>query len=203
MHATTHLLYLHGFRSSPQSFKARMMANWMAQHRPDVHWWCPQLPASPRAAMALLQEGVASWPRSSMAVVGSSLGGFYATALACALGCKAVLLNPAIQPARDLERHIGEHAVWQQPDEKIFFKASFIEELRRIGTPDMRGVLHISEQMKAKIFTVIAKGDELLSWREMQAAYAGCPGLLLEGSDHGLSGFAEQLPAVLQFLQLA
>ena len=96
----THLLYLHGFRSSPKSFKARMMADWLARHRPDVHWWCPQLPPSPRQAMQELLAGVQDWPRERMAVVGSSLGGFYATHVAETLGCRAVLLNPAVHPAR-------------------------------------------------------------------------------------------------------
>jgi predicted esterase YcpF (UPF0227 family) len=78
----THLLYLHGFRSSPQSAKARAMAQRMAERHPEVQWWCPQLPPSPKEAMRLILQGTAGWPRGSMAVVGSSLGGFYATALA-------------------------------------------------------------------------------------------------------------------------
>ena len=52
----SHLLYLHGFRSSPQSFKAQRLQAWLAAHRPEVHWWCPQLPPSPREAMALVQR---------------------------------------------------------------------------------------------------------------------------------------------------
>ena len=60
--ARRHLLYLHGFRSSPQSFKAQRLQAWLAAHRPDVHWWCPQLPPSPRAAMALVRDGIAGWP---------------------------------------------------------------------------------------------------------------------------------------------
>ena len=67
----THLLYLHGFRSSPQSNKALTMGHHLALHHPSVHWWCPQLPASPRAAMTLLLQGIRNWPHQSMAVVGS------------------------------------------------------------------------------------------------------------------------------------
>ena len=106
--ATSHLLYLHGFRSSPQSLKARTIAAWVAQHRPDIEWWCPQLPPSPAEAMAMLWERVAAWPAGRSAVIGSSLGGFYATAVAERLGCRAVLLNPAVNPARDLAKYIGE-----------------------------------------------------------------------------------------------
>ena len=94
--AVTHLLYLHGFRSSPQSNKARQVAARVAQRHPRVTWWCPQLPPSPKAAIDMVMQGIAAWPRPHMAVMGSSLGGFYATCAAEATACKAVLLNPAI-----------------------------------------------------------------------------------------------------------
>ena len=63
----THLLYLHGFRSSPQSFKARRMADWMQAHRPDVQWWCPQLPPSPRGALEMVMAGLKTWPAARTA----------------------------------------------------------------------------------------------------------------------------------------
>lgn len=87
--APTHLLYLHGFRSSPQSFKARQVGAWIARHRPDVHWDCPQLPPAPSAAMRLVSKRIESWPHQTTALVGSSLGGFYATVLAERNGCPA------------------------------------------------------------------------------------------------------------------
>ena len=126
---TTHLLYLHGFRSSPQSTKARMTAARVAADHPGVTWWCPQLPPSPRDAMALIDRGIAGWPADRMAVVGSSLGGFYATAVAERLGCRAALLNPAIDPTRDLSAHIGEQTAWHDPAERFFFRPEYIDEL--------------------------------------------------------------------------
>ena len=191
---TTHVLYLHGFRSSPQSLKARTMAQHMASHHPAVHWWCPQLPPSPRAAMRLLRQGIADWPRETMAVVGSSLGGFYATWVAEQTGCRAVLLNPAVQPARDLAKHIGEQTSWHDPQQHFFFKSEFVDELR---TLQCTGLHH-----PGNYFAVIAKGDEVLDWREMQARYAGAHIRLLEGGDHALSDFDAHLPAVMAFLGL-
>ena len=111
---TTHILYLHGFRSSPKSAKAQYMGAWMRAHLPDVHWACPQLPPSPKEAMALVAERLAAWPIERMAVVGSSLGGFYATVVAEGTGCPAVVLNPAINPARDLAGHIGDLTSYDQ-----------------------------------------------------------------------------------------
>jgi predicted esterase YcpF (UPF0227 family) len=190
----THLLYLHGFRSSPLSTKAQMVDRWLAEHRPDILFWCPQLPPSPREAMARVFDGIAAWPRHGMAVMGSSLGGFYAAVVAEAVGCPAVVLNPAVDPARDLARHIGEQTTWQKPEERFYFRPEFVDELRAM-TPAQ---LTRPERYAA----VIAKGDELLDWREMTARHAGAHTLLLDGSDHALSDFDQQLPFALRFLHL-
>jgi len=192
---TTHLLYLHGFRSSPKSFKAQRMAAAVQAGHPGVTWWCPQLPPSPKAAMRMLRETTASWPREGMAVVGSSLGGFYATCLAEETGCRAVLLNPAVDPARDLARFIGEQSSWHDPAEHFYFAPEFVDELRALE----RGPVAHPE----RYFAVIAKGDEVLDWREMTGRYPGVRTRLLEGSDHGLSDFDEYLAEVLAFLRLA
>jgi predicted esterase YcpF (UPF0227 family) len=192
--AATHLLYLHGFRSSPRSFKAQRLQAWLAANRPGVHWWCPQLPPSPAAAWALLQQGTAGWPQGEMAVVGSSLGGFYATAVAEATGCTAVLLNPAVDPARDLARHIGEQTQFHTPDETFFFRPEFIDELRALSVPAIT--------RPQRYAAVIAQGDEVLSWQEMTGRYTGAHIRLLPGSDHALSDFDQHLPFVLEFLQL-
>jgi predicted esterase YcpF (UPF0227 family) len=190
----THLLYLHGFRSSPQSAKASRMAAWVRANRPDLHWWCPQLPPSPRDAMAMVVDTVRGWPAPAMAVIGSSLGGFYATAVAERFGCPAVLLNPAIDPARDLVKYIGEQTAFHDPAERFFFRAEFVDELRAL-TPTA-----ITDPQR--YFAVIAKGDEVLDWREMSVRYAGCGIKLLEGGDHALSDFDAHLPDILHFLQL-
>lgn len=191
---TTHLLYLHGFRSSPQSAKARITAAWLQAHRPEVVWRCPQLPPSPAAALELIEHETASWPVQTMAVIGSSLGGFYATVLAERRGCRAVLLNPAVNPARDLANHIGETTAWHS-DERFFFEPRFVDELRAMTPPAITRA--------QRYFAVIAKGDEVLDWREMSARYAGAPGRLLEGGDHALTDYeAAQFPEVLAFLGL-
>jgi len=195
MPRTTHLLYLHGFRSSPRSAKARQMAQHMERHHPGVQLWCPQLPPSPQAAMALVAGGIADWPRSSMAVVGSSLGGFYASWVAQQCGCPSVLLNPAVDPARDLERYIGQQTAWHDPAESFYFRPEYIGELRAL---DVSG-----QPAPAPQLAIIAKGDELLDWREMAARYPQADLRLLEGGDHALGTFADYLADIDRFLGLA
>ena len=190
----SHLLYLHGFRSSPKSFKAQRLQAWMAAHRPDVTWWCPQLPPSPKAAMALIEAGIADWPKDRMAVVGSSLGGFYATAVAERHGCPAAVLNPATAPARDLAKYIGEQTAFHDPAEHFFFRPEYVDELRALAVPAIT--------RPQRWFALIAKGDEVLDWREMLARYPGASVRLLEGGDHALSDFEDHLPHLLKFLDL-
>jgi hypothetical protein len=199
----SHLLYLHGFRSSPQSAKARSTARHVAAHAPQVTWWCPQLPASPQAAADLVQHGLQAWvdevgggaaAAQRLGLIGSSLGGFYATVMAERFGCRAVLLNPAVEPARDLEAWVGEVQAWHSA-ERFVFDASHVQALRRLRPPAIR--------RPERYFAVIAKGDEVLDWREMTARYEGCRIRLLDGGDHALGDYEQaHLPAVMAFLGL-
>lgn len=195
MARATHLLYLHGFRSSPSSVKARKLAETVQIQHPGVTWWCPALPASPKQAMNMVLHGVSTWPKDQMAIVGSSLGGFYAAWLVQELGCPAVLLNPAVHPARDLARYIGEHPVWHDPSQNVFFEPAHVQELA-----DMQAQ---APSATARTLAVIAKGDEVLDWREMLARHQTGQVRLLEGSDHALSDFDDDLPEILEFLHLA
>lgn len=191
----THLLYLHGFRSSPQSAKARQMAERVAREQPGATWWCPQLPPSPAAAMALVMDGIRNWPHDRVAVVGSSLGGFYARWIHAQLGCRVALLNPAIQPARDLAKYIGEQTTWQNPEERFFFEPGFVAELQ---TQQDAITMPLRDA-----FALIAMGDEVLDWREMVGGCVGAHIKLLTGSDHAISDFDAHIGELLQWLDLA
>lgn len=200
--ATTHLLYLHGFRSSPQSAKAQTVAARVKAEHPGVVWWCPQLPPSPAQAMQTLLEVTADWPSEHTAVIGSSLGGFYARGFSLQKNCRAALLNPAVYPARDLAKYIGEQTAWHDPAERFFFQPEFVGELSEQQTLIER----LSAQQPAtpeRLFALIAKGDEVLDWREMSQFCEGGLVRLLPGSDHAISDFEHHIDALFGFLRLA
>lgn len=184
------VLYLHGFRSSPQSFKALMLVSKLRGGKSvgDLHFSAPQLLASPRLSIDLILDQYRLEPEDT--VIGSSLGGFYATYLAEKFGCRCVLLNPAIHAARDLAGFIGEHKMYHS-DEPFVFKAEYIQELKALE------MLKITRP--ERYFLIAAKGDELLDWRDMLGKYRGVATKLLEGSDHGLSDFADHIDEVLEF----
>jgi uncharacterized protein len=184
------ILYLHGFRSSPLSFKARMLAQRMKVLGRAAEYRCPQLPASPREAIALAERIAGEAAPQDLTLIGSSLGGYYATYLAERLGCRAVLLNPAISPPRDLEKYVGVMTAYHS-DAPFEFKRAYIDELKALKVDEVT--------RPERYLLVAATGDEVLDWREMLARYPASRQIVIEGSDHGISDFAKYQDDVLAF----
>ena len=184
------ILYLHGFRSSPTSRKATMLRERLRALGRESEYRCPALPASPRSAVDLVLQLLQNLSPTSIALIGSSLGGYYATWLAERLGCRAVLLNPAITPARDLEAHLGRQPVYFTDDE-IDFRPEYLAELREIDTPVITRA--------QRYFLVAATGDTLIDYRAMTDKYKGARQRVIEGSNHELSDFALYMDEVLDF----
>ena len=184
------ILYLHGFRSSPKSFKARVVGVRMLELGLADKLLCPQLPASPKAAIALALKLVEGVPADRLAIVGSSLGGYYATWLAEHLGCRAVLLNPAIVPLKDLDQHVGVSTQYHS-DAPFEFKREYIDELRALAVAKVT--------RPQRYFLIAATGDEVLDYRDMVAHYAGARQHVIDGSDHAIPEFNQYVDEVLDF----
>jgi predicted esterase YcpF (UPF0227 family) len=188
------IVYLHGFRSSPDSFKARLIGEHLRSLGRAEDYYCPQLPASPRQAIELALQLASGQPAHAVTLIGSSLGGYYATWLAEHIGCRAVLLNPAVKPPRDLEKYVGVTTAYHS-NERFEFKRAYIDELQAIA------VAHITRP--ERYFLLAATGDEVLDWHEMVAHYPQARQRIIEGSDHGLSDFAKYIDEVLAFCDVA
>jgi uncharacterized protein len=184
------ILYLHGFRSSPQSFKARVLAERLAELGRDDEWCCPMLPVSPLETIGLAESLVAAAPSQPVTVIGSSLGGYFATHLAEKHGWPAVLLNPAVVPQRDLSAYLGEQPLWHGGG-SIVVEPRHLDELRALD------VASITQPERYYLFA--ATGDEVLDYREMLARYPGARTRLIEGSDHAISEFPQYVDDVLAF----
>jgi len=181
------ILYLHGFRSSPRSFK---VGDKMKELGRADELLIPQLPASPSEAIKLALLLVERYPADQLAIVGSSLGGYYATWLAERLGCRAVLLNPAIVPLQDLEKHVGVTTEYHS-DKPFEFKREYIDELRALKVDCIT--------RPERYFLIATTGDEVLDYRDMVAHYPGARQEVIEGSDHAISEFPQYLDEVLAF----
>lgn len=188
------ILYLHGFRSSPNSFKARLLAARLAELGRGDQWCCPTLPVSPLETVALVEsvvaEARANGDMRQVTLIGSSLGGYFATHLAEKHGWPAVLLNPAVVPQRDLSAYLGEQPLWHGGG-SIVVEPHHLDELRALGVASIT--------RPERYYLVAATGDEVLDYREMLAHYPGARTTLIEGSDHAISEFAQYLDEVLAF----
>jgi len=192
------ILYLHGFRSSPNSFKARVMAARLAELGRSDEWCCPMLPVSPLETVALVESlvaearatGAMASAAKPVTVIGSSLGGYFATHLAEKHGWPAVLLNPAVVPQRDLSAYLGEQPLWHGGG-SIVVEPHHLDELRALGITSIT--------RPERYYLMAATGDEVLDYREMLAHYPGARTKLIEGSDHAISEFAQYVDDVLAF----
>ena len=186
------ILYLHGFRSSPNSFKARLLAARLTELGRADEWRCPMLPVSPLDAVALAEETVAG--AGDVTLIGSSLGGYFATYLAEKHGWRAVLLNPAVLPQRDLSSYLGELPLWHGGG-SIVVTPRHLEEL---------GMLEVASVTRPeRYYLIAATGDEVLDYRDMLAHYPGVRTKLIEGGDHAISDFADHVDDVLAFCGIA
>ena len=184
------LIYLHGFRSSPRSFKAQWLARRLDGLGLGARYLCPQLPASPRLA---LEQIMALQPDARDCLVGSSLGGYFANWVAEQTGARCVVLNPAVDPAASLAAHVGAQTRYHS-DEPFDFQPAYLDELAAARVDHLRA--------PDRYFLIAATGDELLDWRDMVAHYQGAKQKVIQGSDHGLSDFADYGDEVIAFAGL-
>lgn len=184
------ILYLHGFRSSPKSSKARLLGSRMRALGLEDQFYCPQLPASPHSAIELALDLVREFPPSEVNLIGSSLGGYYANWLAEKTRCRATVLNPAVRPPRELEKYVGVTTAYHS-DEVFEFKREYIDELKALAVKRIT--------LPERYFLIAATGDEVLDWGEMVKHYAGARHCVIQGSDHGLSEFDRHVDSVLAF----
>ena len=186
------IIYLHGFRSGPQSWKSRSLKARMDALGLGDEFWCEQLPVSAFEAIALADAQIA---RCSTAptLVCSSLGGFYATCLAERHGLKAVLVNPAVLAPLSLSAYIGTQT-HMYSDEPFEFTAAHIDEIRAIDAP---AITH-----PERYWLMVETGDEVLDYRVAVERYAGCRQSVLEGGDHSFTRFPEMLPQLIEYCGL-
>ena len=190
------ILYLHGFRSAPASFKAQALAARMTEVGLGEAFWCPQLPVSARETIALVEERIACCRAAgglAPTLVGSSLGGYYATWLAERHGLKAVLVNPAVVAPLDLEPYLGRQTNLYT-GEAFDFTEAHIQELRELEVP----VLARPESY----WLLVEEGDEVLDYRDAVAKYAGARQTVLPGGDHSFTRWGDYLDDVLRFAGL-
>lgn len=183
------LIYIHGFNSSARSFKARLMAARMAELGREAEFFCPDLSPDPRAACTLLEALVLKAESVKPCLIGSSLGGFYATWLAEKHGLRTVLVNPAVGPYELLISAIG-------PQTNLYTGAHY--EFTREHIVALRE-LEVERITPERYLLITRTGDEVLDYREAVEKYRGCEQIVIEGGDHGFGDFGSYADRALAF----
>jgi len=156
--------------------------------RPALH--IPALQGGPRQAVGRVAAIVEGVERSGVTLVGSSLGGYYATYLAERLGVRAVLINPAVRPYDDLAPYLGVQTNLHTGEPFEVTPAHF-DELRALAVPRIA--------RPGRFFLLVETGDEVLDYREAVAFYGGAWQYVRGGGDHAFTDYLVQLPAILRF----
>lgn len=187
------LLYLHGFNSTPASKKATQLREYFEQRSMGDQFACPALPHWPLQAIASAQAQIERHAGRSITLVGSSLGGYYATYLAERHALRAVLINPAVHPQRDLHKYLGpQRNLYSGEDYELTL--AHIEQLQ---------ALWVDRIDPRRYLLLVETGDEVLDYREAMARYAGAQQVVVEGGDHTLISFPEQITKILAFAGIA
>lgn len=181
------LIYIHGFNSAPSSFKARLVGERMRALAREREYLVPALPHRPAAAMALLCGLVEQYPNA--ALIGSSLGGYYATWLAERYALRAVLVNPAVRPYDLLHGYLG-------PQKNPYTGAAY--ELTQQHIDELKS-FEVASITPPHYFLITRTGDETLDYRLGVEKYRGARQWVIPGGDHGFGDFANYLDAVLAF----
>ncbi len=186
----THFIYVHGFNSSPASIKARILAEGLNRQGLGGHYSVPALSHWPSEAMAQL-EALVSDPAVPVLLVGSSLGGFYSTALVEKYPhCRCVLVNPAVAPQVLLADWLGENENLYT-HEHYQLTPRHLAQLQALVCPELQGL--------ERYLLLQQTGDETLDYREAVARYAGAAQFVQPGGSHGFDRFEDLLPAILAF----
>ena len=187
------LIYIHGFNSSALSFKAGLLRRRMAELRRGGEIVCPELPHRPHEAMQVLDSLVGEHFDSGVSLIGSSLGGYYATWLAEKYGVRAVLVNPAVTPYVLLAQYVGLQT-------NLYTGVEYELTSRDIG--ELRA-LEVDRITPQRYLLMVQTGDEVLDYRDAVERYRGAPHRVFEGGDHGFSSFGEHVDEALRFCGIA
>jgi predicted esterase YcpF (UPF0227 family) len=189
---TPTLLYIHGLNSSGLSKKATQLAALMQARGLAEQLRVPELHHHPRQAIAQLEAAIDELGRPLL--VGSSLGGYYATHLARRYGLKALLINPAVNPHQLFDGFLG-------PQENLYTGERWELTLDHVQALAELEVPAPQDPQRTQVW--LQTGDETLDYRRAEAFYRACALRIQAGGDHSYQGFAEQLPAVLSFAGFA
>jgi predicted esterase YcpF (UPF0227 family) len=180
-------LYIHGFNSSPASKKAQDFVTWCASHMAAVNVLVPELSHDPEEAGEQLDSIAKNTPLGL--IVGSSLGGYYATWLSDKYNVPAALINPAVEPWKNYREEFLGLQTNYHTGRQYEFTSEHVDSLEAFDVE----VLSCPENL----LLLVQTGDEVLDYRLAVEKYQGCRQIIQDGGNHSFTGFEEILPDIV------
>ena len=183
------VIYIHGFNSSEESFKAQQFGKWLAKQPIDCEYLTPRLSFDPRIALtqlvALIEEDTA--------LIGSSLGGYYATYLSQLYGLKAVVINPAVKPFDLLADYLGAQ---YNPYQKIHYELT-------LAHVDALEQLYYPRLVQPRLIMLLQQmGDEVLPYQQAVHYFVACEQRIEFAGDHSFVAFQRYFDTIVNFLDI-
>ncbi|GAA3569346.1 YqiA/YcfP family alpha/beta fold hydrolase [Marinobacter xestospongiae] len=185
------ILYLHGFNSSPRSQKASELRDWLPQLHPGIELIVPELGFDPDQAYSRAADLIQARAGQPLGLIGSSLGGFYATALSQRFDVPAALINPAVRPYDLLWDYLGAQYN-PYTDEHYTLTEAHMAALKVLEPESLSA--------PENLLLLLQTGDETLDYRDALAYYRGVPSWIQPGGDHRFQRLERVVPAMLAFL---
>lgn len=183
------LIYIHGFNSSPQSYKARVLEQYLRSHHCEVEYLIPHLSDQPDLAITQLRAIIEQYPGQKPLLIGSSLGGYYATWLACRFGLRAVLINPAVRPYDLLVDYLGPNENYHT-GEKYTLTTDHMQQLRQLETE--------AGDCYQQLDVYLETGDEVLDYRQAELKYQSAQLHIFPGGNHAFVNFESLISDILK-----
>lgn len=187
------VIYLHGFKSSPLSIKGQQLDEYCRCHS-SHNVYLPDLNQTPQQVIEQISTLIEDLPE--VGLVGSSLGGFYATQLVAKYGVPAVLINPAMRPWQLFRSLFGMDHIPLKVTESWTLDDTQLDHLAAIAVPFV--------QDADKIMVLLQQGDEVLDYREAERYYSTVSHRSLIMTEmhgnHAMENFADKIPMILEFL---
>ena len=181
------ILYIHGFSSHGYGGKARALREYFSDR--EETFMAPSLSCVPDLAMQTLEELMEIC--GDVKLIGSSLGGYYATYLSEKYHLPVALINPAVRSYETLSRMLGQAPNFYDGSH-FEWKASHLEMLKKYESD-------IAEQ--SKVMLLVQKGDEILDYREAVSKFPDATSIIEEGGDHSFAGIERYFDDINAFLK--
>ena len=186
------ILYFHGFKSSSDSTKAKDLHKFISRRTRNTILITPNIHDNFHDAHDQIINLIES-NQPNVFFMGSSLGGYYASFFSQKYNKKAVLINPAIPPLKDLAMHLGKNKNYSNGNKFIITKND-IDYIRSLSYKKI---------LKPKnLMILLESGDEILNYNDTSSYFSGSHIDILYGGDHSYSSFKEKFNKIQDFLKI-